>query len=308
MTDVDLPTTQAENSTGEGTPIERFKRFVGEGSLYATRAFSSEEFQEIARSFAEVGLSIDLHCPDCNDPSTFLRPPPGPSLELRAVDQLVQTVQALELRCARNKDHRIEFVIRMTQKLMGWRPVRKAGGDIQEPLYERRFVKIGQFPPHAELVAGRLKAVSKIADKIDTFELRRAAGLISHDSAIGAFVYLRRVFERIIAKAWQSAIAAGETLPDPTGLRMTEKIAALKNHLPGIVVQNAKVYGILSKGLHELTEEDCARAYPLVEESVIWMLEDALARFERLKRERTITAELAKLSGELGNNSKADSD
>jgi hypothetical protein len=227
---------------------------------------------------------------------------------MATVEQLRQIVRALELRCARDATHRIEFVIRTTEKHTGWREVPKPGGTIKEAVYQYGFVKIGQLPPHAELVAGRLKAVSKIAGKLDTTELRKAAGLISHDAAIGAFVYLRRVFERIIAKAWQSAADAGETLPDPTRLRMDEKISALKNHLPDIVVKNAKVYGILSRGLHELTEEDCARAYPLVEESVIWMLENALVRFEKQKREKTITAELAKLAGELGNSSKTDTD
>ena len=149
----------------------------------------------------------------------------------------------------------------------------------------------------------QLKVVSKIADSLDMKELRRAAGLISHDAAIGAFVYLRRVFERIIAKAWKNAKESGESLPDPPPLRMEEKIEALRNHLPDIVVRNAKVYGILSLGLHELTEEQCTRAYPLVEESVIAMLEDAHMHAEKRKREKRISDELARMSGELGKSS-----
>jgi hypothetical protein len=84
---------------------------------------------------------------------------------------------------------------------------------------------------------------------------------------------------------------------------MDEKIAALKSHLPDIVVRNAKVYSILSLGLHELTEEECARVYPLVDESVIAMLEEARSHAAKLRREKRIGDELAKVSSELGRSS-----
>jgi hypothetical protein len=159
--------------------------------------------------------------------------------------------------------------------------------------------KIGQFPQHAELVAGRLRAVSKIAERIDAIELRRAVGLMSHDVAIGAFVYLRRVFERIIDGAWQRALEAGEKLPASNSLRMAEKIAALRTHLPEIVTRNAKAYGILSLGLHELSEEQCAKAYPVLEGSVIAMLEEIHAQAAKQKREKLLSAQLDELAGTL---------
>jgi hypothetical protein len=328
--EIAVPAKQDDKSKGDGSPIDRFKRMVGEGSLYAPCSFSEHDVAIIASIIGNAGLQIDLDCPGCKALSTFVLPPikahgqsvldpykPSTGVAERPISQesdLEQVVRALELRCARNQAHRVEFILRM--KRVGESvdaPASKVegGGPHAAPMSTPRIklvfrytlVKIGQHPPHAELVAGRLKAVSKIADPLDMRELRRAAGLISHDAAIGAFVYLRRVFERIIKGAWQRAIDAGETLPEPVGLRMPERIAALKNHLPDIVVTNAKVYGILSLGLHELTEEECAQSYPLVEESVIAMLEEAYSHLERRKREGRIAAELTRLSSELGKNS-----
>jgi hypothetical protein len=317
-----------DESEGEGTPIDRFKRLVGEGSLYAPSTFSQGDVAVIAGVIGSLGLQIDFYCPMCNAPSTFqfppvktdglnvldpFNPPPTPAgvsrapLPISNIDHLKRVARALELRCARNASHRVEFILRAIENLVSpGTPMKQGAGSIQMsrgPEYSYTFVKIGQYPQHAELVAGRLKAVSKIADPLDMKELRRAVGLMSHDVAIGAFVYLRRVFERIIGAAWRSAVDAGETLPDPTRLRMDGKIAALKNHLPGIIVNNAKVYGVLSVGLHELTEEECARVYPLVEESVIAMLEETHTHAEKQKREKRIAEELGRISGQMGKSS-----
>jgi hypothetical protein len=313
--------TKDDKSAGDGSPFDRFKQLVAEGSLYAPVVFSEKDILFVATVIGAAGLQLDLDCPSCEASSTFLLPPvtiSGAPAQFQrpigTVPEFEQTVKALQLRCARNATHTAEFILRMRQDVewIDGPPNRVEGGGPSagpmsrpqpHPRTNYTLVKIGQFPPHAELVAGHLKAASKIADRLDMNELRRAAGLVSHDAAIGAFVYLRRVFERIIARAWKSAKESGESLPDPPPLRMEQKIEALKNHLPDIVGRNAKVYGILSLGLHELTEEQCARAYPLVEESVIAMLEDAHMHAEKRKREKRISDELARMSGELGKSS-----
>ena len=107
------------------------------------------------------------------------------------------------------------------------------------------------------------------------------------------------MFERIIDGAWKRALESGDKLPDPTKLRMAEKIAELKAHLPEIVTRHAKAYGILSQGLHELSEKQCAEVYPVLEASIIAMLEDIHAHAEKLKREKALTAQLDKFAGSL---------
>ena len=66
-----------------------------------------------------------------------------------------------------------------------------------------RVTKIGQWPSLADIAFGELKSIDKSLDPIDRMELGKALGLFSHDFAIGAFAYLRRVFERMIARAYE---------------------------------------------------------------------------------------------------------
>jgi hypothetical protein len=299
---------------GHESPIELFSKLIGEGSLYDPQTFTNFGLNIIATAIGSNGLRIDLHCSECNKPSTFvLSPVTGTEYEggvktypavlaaafkplapITNVNQLVEACRWLEFRCARHQHHKAFFILNIELTKIA----RAASGSTKE-LSHYSCTKIGQFPQHAELVAGRLGAISKIAERIDAIELRRAVGLMSHDVAIGAFVYLRRVFERIIADAWQRALDAGDKLPASNNLRMAEKIAALRAHLPEIVTRNAKAYGILSQGVHELSEEQCARAYPVLESSVIAMLEDIHAHAQKQQRDKALAAQLDDLAGEL---------
>jgi hypothetical protein len=296
------------------SPIDRFSRLVGEGSLYDPQTFTNLDLDTVATAIGLGGLRIDLDCPECNRPSTFALPAITPLYIAEAqktalgalavlsakpepisnVKQLADASKWLEFQCARDQQHKVAFIIKID-------PIKtiQATKVLNRVVSYHSCVKIGQFPEHAELVARRLRTVSKIADRIDAVELRRAAGLMSHDVAIGAFVYLRRVFERIIDGAWKRARESGENLPDPTKLRMADKIAEMKAHLPEIVTRHAKAYGILSQGLHELSEEQCAEVYPVLEGSIIAMLEDIHAQAEMLKREKALAAQLDKLAGSL---------
>jgi hypothetical protein len=295
-------------------PFDRFSQLIGEGSLYAPTTFTDSELVLVAKIIGAAGIRIDLHCPECNQPSTFVLAPvvadefenayePHAALvaafdkkaprPISTIAHLILASRWLVFRCSRQQSHKLNFTLRIEET----KTARPNG--LKGPFSIYSCIKIGQFPQHAELVGGRLRAVSKIATPIDSTELRRAVGLMSHDVAIGAFVYLRRVFERIIAGAWQRALESGEKLPDPNRLRMADKVAALKAHLPEIVVRHAKAYGILSQGLHELSEEECARAYPVLESSVVAMLEDIHAHAQKQQRDQALSVQLDELAGTL---------
>lgn len=54
--------------------------------------------------------------------------------------------------------------------------------------------------------------------------------------------------------------------------RVAEKIKMLEGYLPDILVKNATIYGILSKGIHELSEEECRKYFPVVKECIYQIL------------------------------------
>ena len=45
---------------------------------------------------------------------------------------------------------------------------------------------------------------------------------------------------------------------------MDEKIKTLTGYLPPFIVEQNSIYGILSKGIHELSEEDCLKYYTVI--------------------------------------------
>lgn len=148
-----------------------------------------------------------------------------------------------------------------------------------------KLTKIGQMPSVADLSFGELRSIDRSLDKQDRKELGKAIGLSAHDTAIGAFVYLRRVFERMIQRAHERQSEAGHAVEGFETMRMEDRIAELKDELPEKIVQNSAVFSVLSVGIHELTEEQCAKHFPVMKAVLFQMLEQ-----EEHKRKAAATA------------------
>ncbi len=136
-----------------------------------------------------------------------------------------------------------------------------------------RIMKIGQMPSMGELAFSELKTIDKGLASQDRSELGRALGLFSHDAPAGAFVYLRRVFERMIDRAHaRHETATGVAVVDFKKLRMDQRIAAIRDQLPDDVVENRAVFKLLSLGLHELSDDQCKTLFPVTKAVIFQML------------------------------------
>jgi hypothetical protein len=145
--------------------------------------------------------------------------------------------------------------------------------------------KIGQYPSIAEISQPELKKYRGVLTKEKYSELNRGIGLITHGVGIGAFVYLRRIFEDLIEEAHLS-LKDSEGWDEDKFLnsRMSEKIELLRNELPEFLVENKALYGILSKGIHELTEDVCKEYFSTVKLGIELILDEKLEK--RKKREK----------------------
>lgn len=142
-------------------------------------------------------------------------------------------------------------------------------------MIDGRTTKIGQLPSMSDISFGELKDIDKGLPPLDRKELGTALGLFSHDAASGAFVYLRRVFERMISRTNDRLIeGGGQGVERFSEMRMDEKIDALKAELPQRAVKNRRVFSVLSQGIHELTDEQCKVLFPLVKAVIFLMLEE----------------------------------
>ena len=124
--------------------------------------------------------------------------------------------------------------------------------------------------------------------------------MASHGIGAGSFVYLRRVFEYLLMSSYDEAEKAGTIDSEKfRSAHVTDKIKMLKDYLPEIMVDNAQVYGILSKGVHELDEETCIKSYTLIKETIVFILEEMLEKKEKEDRRKNLFNEINQLGTRL---------
>ena len=161
----------------------------------------------------------------------------------------------------------------------------------------QKMRKIGQYPSVADLTFPELDSYKKDISSEDRKELRRAIGLYAQGIGVGSYVYLRRVFERIIDKAKDYAIGGQKlNLDDYQKAKMDQKIQMLRGYLPAILTENKGIYGIISKGIHELAEEDCIEYFPIMQEAIFMILRQWKQKREELESTKAIASKIAKIA------------
>jgi hypothetical protein len=162
---------------------------------------------------------------------------------------------------------------------------------------EYRMMKIGQLPSPADIAQGELRKYARALDDKEFGELNRAVGLVTHKVGIGSFVYLRRILERLI----NQAATEGEAIKDFDRLRTTEKIAALgAQRLPEFLVRNAALHSILSKGIHELEEDECLAAFNACRVGIELILDEHIEKKNRAAKIEAASRAINDLHSELG--------
>lgn len=162
---------------------------------------------------------------------------------------------------------------------------------------ENNMIKIGQFPSVADIEFPELKQYKRVISEQDMQELKRAIGLFAQGIGIGSYAYIRRILERLIDKAKNIAINDGEiTLENYERNKVANRIKMLNGYLPKILIDNAVVYGIISKGIHELTEDECLTYFPVMKEFIIMILEQWEQERKRKEAEKNITSAISKIA------------
>jgi hypothetical protein len=148
---------------------------------------------------------------------------------------------------------------------------------------ENQLFKIGQHPSIAEISQPELKKYRAVLSKEKYSELNRGIGLITHGVGIGSFVYLRRIFEYLIEEAHiELGTTDGWDEEEYLKARMADKIDLLQVELPEFLVENKALYGIMSIGIHELTEDNCKEYFPSIKLGIELILDEKL----ELKRKK----------------------
>jgi hypothetical protein len=228
-------------------------------------------------------FKVDGYCPFCKRQSTFFRAEGGYSREAFAAlaAKNASYVKDLIIECVRRSDHKIRINIMARD------------GIIQ---------KVGQFPSFADIANDESKQYRDILSKEDAAEFHKAIGLAAHGVGIGAYVYIRRIFERLIQNRFaEFKDKEGWSEAEFEKLRMAERIEFLKDHLPEFLVKNKKLYGILSLGIHELNEADCLGFFSVIRASTIYILDEDKRKKEELAQRKAVEAEIERFVPPKGN-------
>lgn len=78
------------------------------------------------------------------------------------------------------------------------------------------------------------------------------------------------------------------------------KIEMLKTLLPTFLVKNKVLYGIMSKSIHELTEQECLDIFPVAKLGIEMILDEKI----RLKEQEEKVKEAEKLIGTVASKIK----
>ena len=144
------------------------------------------------------------------------------------------------------------------------------------------FEKTGQHPSIATFHISQIKQYDKVLNSEKLKEFTRAIGLAANGVGIGSFVYLRRIFEDLIEEAHIEAKKESDWDEDKyMKQKVAEKIETLKTYLPDFLVENKSLYGILSKGIHSLTEKECLVNFETVKIGIELILDEKVEKMAK---------------------------
>ena len=298
-----------------------FAEFLQTAGLYATTDITAENLNDWI-SLLNGDVPLHSFCVECKKTSVFRMEPiciltdsirgkseqplsdciksqrerwkvlntPSPNFPLldepspfnwRSSSEVRETTNVIcfSFKCAMDKNHRIDYVVTCD---------------------DTSIRKIGQFPSVADLSFPELDNYRKILSKEDRCELRRAIGLHAQGIGVGSYVYLRRIFERLLNQTKALAISDGN-LDEVTYAKahVGDKVKLLKGYLPQMIVDTPVFYGIVSKGVHELSEKDCIAYFPVMQEFIMMVLRQKDQLQKEKEAAKRLSASMSKIASDI---------
>lgn len=298
--------------------MSKISDFLAYGGIYSSVEISIQDFDEVSALFNDYRqYTFDWFCNECKSDTVFhicsreayedlteskeakkgrksmqcifndgqvyeSMPSRGDENEVKQkkYNLLIKNneLSCLTARCARDENHECYIFVILTSD---------------------RITKIGQFP---NPIKSQFRSINKYKGLLDNYmdELKTALALSNNNVGVGSYVYLRRVFEKIVFDVFnENKTALRIDDKDFFTARFDEKIDILKDYLPKFLVENRAIYGILSKGVHELDEEDCNEYFPVLYKSITMILDEIIEKKKKLEEQKGLANSIAKIKGKL---------
>lgn len=269
-------------------PMPSSEELLLESPLY--RRFERDDSS--IRLLRDMLGPIDVHCPLCRKNSVFSREDQTPGQAMAGVvstghdglirpDEFKPNTFSMHFKCSRVSDHKLHFHFRVDHD---------------------SIMKYGEYPSRIDRLHPDLQKYEKsLGDYFNDY--RSAMMFQSHGFGIGAFVYLRRVFERVLRDVATKKYEATKSWSYDDwrkGKRIEDVIKDLSAVLPDFLLDNKVLYGVLSKGIHDLDEEECLTAFPVVRAATEEILDDIIVSQQKAKRREGVSKQLQDVQSKLG--------
>ncbi len=290
-----------------------FGSFLLRGGLYEKLDINEENYHELIELIGGH-VKLNAYCPQCGENRVFTCKPILHNV-LDADDNIISVVpldgelrhwQTTRKMLACNLDSKAKkwtwrsdflesstrlLVFEYTCAMHDWHHM-----DFVALASDDKFMKIGQYPSLADLSFPELKEYKKVMSEENEKELKRAIGLYASGIGVGSMVYLRRIFERILNEAGKRAITEEKITKEEIETEHVDKrIKLLEDYLPKTLVDNPVFYKIISKGIHELSEEECIEYFPVLKMFII----STLRQWEKMRKDAEDEKSMAKSLGQI---------
>jgi hypothetical protein len=254
--------------------------------LYEAYSFTVDDINIVAKLIYPKE-SLDCFCPECGATS-ILQPQPARSSpfvtasETDVVQYALANFQPREVRytCTRSSRHQMLFSLILNKGIL---------------------IKVGQYPSYADIYIQGTDRVKNLLPNDLFIEFKKSIGLYAHGVGAGSMVYLRRIIEKfMIEPAHQQAQQApGWDEKKYRDSRVKDRMKQLEGYLPSLLIKNAGVYSIISKGIHELSEKDCLEYYPVLKNFLEFLLTDMKNKKEEEEVKLQFEASLSSIAKKI---------
>ena len=291
-----------------------FARFLQQNGLYDTMEITEENINDLI-ALLDGRVRINSYCTECKMERVFTMRPLTYYIECgdneveRKLSDEVRSLQkhiyGSETECRKENGGEWQWknpAIDETARVLTFKFVCSMNEghhlDYIAVANNKTFCKIGQYPSIADLTFPILDAYKKVLSANDRKEFGRAIGLYASGIGAGSYVYLRRIFERLLIQAKANA---GESIDNElfNKAHVDEKITMLKDYLPKMLTDNTVLYGILSKGIHQLSEEDCIEYFPVLRDCIFMILNEWDEMRKKKEKEESISKTLSQIASKV---------
>jgi len=185
-------------------------------------------------------------------------------------------------KCTKNKEHIYTMYITVIQR---------------RNIFE--VVKTGQYPNKEDIQGFDFDEYKKVLEKYDIYKDYKNAYVCNcHNFSVASYAYIRRVFEKILVSFIE--VKKEKTGKEPKDNKVENKIKFTSDMFcDDIRPLLTMLYSVLSKGVHQLSEEECKKYYDTLHAIIKMQLADMEAERQKEEKKKSLSKELSKIHSEL---------